>query len=334
MADILPPIRSERGLDVWHNLPPGARSLAKGIGVGALLGLVGWLLQNFLQLRGVVDLLASRIDLGFLWLACCMICWISTATVRRRAVWRVTIMALLLIAAWGLDAWAPKPIAFAHTLATVTGLPPRQAPDQLANPSLLPITPTPIPSTPSDKSKLRPTVKDMSIPSSDQARLEINNIAAIKRTSNGQSELAFNFFYDNYGHLPSLGLVHRVMLLTSEADLTKEQLDNAQKQAQEVRATPLFDEPVTEFYPGAPPRHYFTAPDNEEGMIRAAKELEAINNGTKRIYFFVVLKYRDRSMPISTIAVSELCGWFSGTFEAWHNCGSKRIFLTKADLSK
>jgi hypothetical protein len=108
MADISPTSQNDKMVEFWNGLPPYARSVARFVSVASLLGFAGWLLQNFLQLRSVVDLLASRIDLGFLWLSCSMIGWILTASVHRRTTWRIAIVASFL-AVLGFDAWAPKP---------------------------------------------------------------------------------------------------------------------------------------------------------------------------------------------------------------------------------
>jgi hypothetical protein len=76
-----------------------------------LLGFAGWLLQNFLQLRGVVDLLASRIDLAFLWLALTLAGCVATIGVFRRNKLTAGIIAFVSLAiVLGLDWWAPKPM--------------------------------------------------------------------------------------------------------------------------------------------------------------------------------------------------------------------------------
>ena len=77
--------------------------------VVSLLGFVGWLLQNFLQLRGVVDLLASRIDLVFLWGCLFVVGWILTINVQRKGFARIVIGIFLGAVVYGLDMWAPKP---------------------------------------------------------------------------------------------------------------------------------------------------------------------------------------------------------------------------------
>jgi hypothetical protein len=65
--------------------------------VFVVLGVAEWLFQNFLQLRGVVDLLASRIDLVFLWLACLAAVWILTAGIKRKTTIRSMIAIALIV---------------------------------------------------------------------------------------------------------------------------------------------------------------------------------------------------------------------------------------------
>jgi hypothetical protein len=73
------------------------------------LNVAGWLLQNFLQLRGVMSLIGSRIVLGFLWISLFLVCFILTYHVKRASLWRVLCAVLLLFVVCGLDVWAPKP---------------------------------------------------------------------------------------------------------------------------------------------------------------------------------------------------------------------------------
>lgn len=68
VPEIVPANRQKLQVGQWAiPLEPGGVVAIKVGSILALLGFAGWRLQNFFQLRGVVDLLASRIDLGFLW---------------------------------------------------------------------------------------------------------------------------------------------------------------------------------------------------------------------------------------------------------------------------
>src|ERR1700731_792588 len=67
----------------------------------ALLSWAGWSLQNFLQLRGVVNVLASRINLVFLFVALFSAGWMLTVGFRRKALWRVFFGLILLAVVCG-----------------------------------------------------------------------------------------------------------------------------------------------------------------------------------------------------------------------------------------
>jgi hypothetical protein len=110
MADMVPQI-----LPPDHKGPPAfitKPTVVKAVKAGSALVLFGfaeWAFQNFLSLRGVVDLLASRIQL--LILAACLtgiVCIVTSGTSRAR---RYRILGLLV--SFGvvgfLDWWAPKP---------------------------------------------------------------------------------------------------------------------------------------------------------------------------------------------------------------------------------
>ncbi len=112
VPEILPPERNDSGTVQFWRWSVSARK-AKAIRLALAipsLGLAGWLLQNFLQLRGVVDLLASRIDLAFLWLALTIAGCAAVAGVFRRQKLIAGIVAFISLAiVVGLDWWAPKP---------------------------------------------------------------------------------------------------------------------------------------------------------------------------------------------------------------------------------
>ena len=74
------------------------------------LSFAGWLLQNFFQLRGIVNLLASRIDLAFLAICLVGVLWVLTLASRYKLVLRIIIGPLLILGVVGLDWLAPKPL--------------------------------------------------------------------------------------------------------------------------------------------------------------------------------------------------------------------------------
>jgi hypothetical protein len=87
------------------------KTVIKTTVIFALLGWAAWSLQNFLQLRGVVNVLASRINLAFLFVTLFVVAWILTVGFRRKALWRVFFGLILLAVVCGFDWLAPKPLA-------------------------------------------------------------------------------------------------------------------------------------------------------------------------------------------------------------------------------
>src|SRR5260370_26828967 len=115
-TEILPPEQSRQKslqLGRW-SIPLRSTKVIKYAFIAGILSWVGWSLQNFLSLRGVMNLLASRINLGFIWLGCFVVSWMLTVNLRRRILFRASIAAILLLLVCGLDRWAPKPNAPVH----------------------------------------------------------------------------------------------------------------------------------------------------------------------------------------------------------------------------
>ncbi len=120
-GSLLPPDGTDRPMDPevlsnnadsprfisWRALT--VRKAIRAVSSVGLVGFAGWLFQNFLQLRGVVNLEASRIVLGLMWLACFAVACIVTATLKRKLLIRCASGIVLLIGVFWLDAWAPKP---------------------------------------------------------------------------------------------------------------------------------------------------------------------------------------------------------------------------------
>lgn len=141
-------------VQVWRwRVTPKAATIIKGAATLSLLGVAGWLLQNFLQLRGVVNLLASRIDLAFLavivFLAGCAL----TIGLPHKKAWRMVIGIAVAIVALLVDLVAPKPtnVTTAQTATT-------QAQAPLTTSQLPPqTTPQPSPQSPPNTSSGKPT---------------------------------------------------------------------------------------------------------------------------------------------------------------------------------
>jgi hypothetical protein len=87
------------------------------VSFASLAGFGAWLFSNFLQLRGVVDLLASRIDLVVLGACLFGMVWILTITMSRKRTLRILAALVVPTVMVGLDMWAPKPGAIRVSVA-------------------------------------------------------------------------------------------------------------------------------------------------------------------------------------------------------------------------
>ena len=92
----------------WRVTPKQAVFIRIGV-ASPFVALAAWLLQNFLQLRGVVNLLASRIDLAFLTLAVLAVAWVITTGIPFRWRWRLGLGLVLIMTAIAVDRFTPKP---------------------------------------------------------------------------------------------------------------------------------------------------------------------------------------------------------------------------------
>src|SRR5579862_4066692 len=81
---------SQVSIGRWRVNPTLAVVIKVGLALPAL-GVAGWLLQNFLQLRGVVNVIASQVDLAFLALSLIVAGWALTIGLRRKRRWRIVL---------------------------------------------------------------------------------------------------------------------------------------------------------------------------------------------------------------------------------------------------
>jgi hypothetical protein len=89
---------------------PWRKPLVVGISVAGLFGFVLWGISQFLSLRGVVHVLASRIVLGLTVIAAILMLLILTRSlIKRRNTWFWAGTAIIVFLAVSLDWWAPKP---------------------------------------------------------------------------------------------------------------------------------------------------------------------------------------------------------------------------------
>src|SRR5256885_6692180 len=121
-ADEVTPVQFLR----WRVNPKQLRLVKFGLSL-PLLGLAGWLVQNFLQLRGVVNLPASRVVLYLLTACLVLFCFVVTEGVRRKWRWRISITVALFIGTLAADRWVPKPSSPLLEARSNPSLPPTAA---------------------------------------------------------------------------------------------------------------------------------------------------------------------------------------------------------------
>jgi len=109
LPEILPP-ENNRSVQIWwwRVQPQTARGIKLAAAVPAL-GCAAWLLQNFLQLRGVVNLTASRIDLAFLVLCMLFVAYLVTMGSPRLRKWRPVLFLVIILLGFAVDWITPKP---------------------------------------------------------------------------------------------------------------------------------------------------------------------------------------------------------------------------------
>jgi hypothetical protein len=85
------------------------RKIAKTVCISGLIAVAGYCSQNFLTLRGVVDLNISRVNLGIACSAIAAALWITVARTSWRWFWRIVTFMIMLLTYFVIDWWAPKP---------------------------------------------------------------------------------------------------------------------------------------------------------------------------------------------------------------------------------
>lgn len=113
-AEILP--KKERSLSHWF---PANRPLLQRPGIAAfplfgMLGLVGWLFQNFISTRGITSLNLSRV---FLYLAACILCLFVAWAAYVWAPWRKTVIIFAILFVMGAAVWLDIAFPLGQVLA-------------------------------------------------------------------------------------------------------------------------------------------------------------------------------------------------------------------------
>jgi hypothetical protein len=130
-----------------------------------------------------------------------------------------------------------------------------------------------------------------------------------------------NIFYANKGEIAATAMTHRAIYLPSPRLLSADELAEYREQASSIAAPDQND--GNEIQPGLTPEHLFTVPQEDNDAEQLKGLADETLTGKSRLYLFVTMKYSDADLPHNEIRVSEFCGWFSGTFDMWHNCGNR-----------
>jgi len=153
--EILPP-EDQSVIPMSNRQPPKwreARRVLLPLSAAGCLGFVLWGINQFLSLRGVVHVLASRIVLAVTVLAAiaATLCLTRFLGQRRNLWFGISVLTVVLLG-FSLDWWAPKPRE---------GLPPGQLVE--GPPQKKPDTVTAVPATPKDptKKKIRQAIGDL-----------------------------------------------------------------------------------------------------------------------------------------------------------------------------
>ena len=165
------------------------------------------------------------------------------------------------------------------------------------------------------------------------SRIEIIDIQAIDLISSkypGRTGLGFNILYANRGNSVATEVTHGCTLVTTDHTLNLQEETQLSSTAGEFQPDP--DTP-SELQPEETPRHYFSCPDEDEGVSVIAGYKSAVLAGRSRLYLFVTVKHRNKYLAPNQIAVTEFCGYFLQTFQMWHACHIGRSYLETVKAS-
>ena len=123
MPEILPPESDEIApRSRWESAKwKAARPFVFGLSLAGCFAFVLWGTNQFLSLRGVVHVAASRVVLSMTWVAACLCCLFATRFVTKRRNLCLALCVVIVTAlAFGFDWWAPKPIPASRAVPLIT----------------------------------------------------------------------------------------------------------------------------------------------------------------------------------------------------------------------
>jgi len=151
-------------------------------------------------------------------------------------------------------------------------------------------------------------------------------IIALKNSTTSARGFGVNFVYANRGPIPTTGQVHADSVVVSEEPLPRGKIMQLMKEVSAFKASPELQKGGDEIYPNDPNERFFSVPDGDKKIAQLAPLFDDVVDGRKRVYFFVTIKFRDKSMRPSVVGVSETCGWFLKQLDVVHNCGVDRLY--------
>jgi hypothetical protein len=148
----------------------------------------------------------------------------------------------------------------------------------------------------------------------DGARMEIGAIAVSPPTTT--RPFFFNIHIPNRGKASALQMVHsEVFRLTRDDNkpLESDELDKAIRIA--IAGLPDLSNITSEVAAGDAGT-WFTANDD----YLKADDYNKVLNGSRLLYLFVVIQWRDRTMSHEQVGITEMCAYFTGSFAFYHTC--------------
>lgn len=160
-----------------------------------------------------------------------------------------------------------------------------------------------------------------------ESRVEVTDVVGVQAKKGDQSGFLLNVFYADKGGLPASSMVHRSIVVAT-GKMTQEEEERNKSLARAIK--PGSELPTEEIQPGTVPKHFFTVPQDDAEIAQLGGVVPDVLIGKKRLYLFIVMKYRDQGLSKGSVRVTEFCGWFANNFEIWHNCGN-RIYVARAE---
>jgi hypothetical protein len=163
--------------------------------------------------------------------------------------------------------------------------------------------------------------------STDQARIAIADILLVPPEKQPKDQTQspapyINFWYGNFGNKPAYDVSNYVRWTITDHPLSRgDEFTIQDKMHKEFDyEKELKKQAKQTIYPG-PARQWFSLPNNPMEMTGLTESLPLVRLGYRRLYVFVLTKFRDDNMENNEVGVSEMCSYFHGDLVVRHNCG-------------